>query len=68
MQRLCLHTLETLPDSSMKRRDILECVRCVLPKGDDLRNRAHLMLRIMDQFEDQQKQLRLDFDLEGGGK
>ena len=64
---LCLHALQTLPDSTLQRRLILDGIRQVLPPGDELRQKARALLQLMEQFEAEQRELPFG-ELEGDGQ
>jgi hypothetical protein len=64
---LCLHALQTLPDSSSQRRLILDGIRQVLGPGDEIRQKARGMLQLMEQFEKEQRELPFEGGVDGDG-
>jgi hypothetical protein len=58
---LCVHQIEHLPDSSELRRKLLEGVIDALPREHRIRAVAFLMLKHLNDFDREQRQLALDF-------
>lgn len=65
-QKLCLHVLDTLPDSTNERAELLEAIVQVLPAGDPVRSKSFLMLELMHAFDEHQR--NLPFGEKGNGK
>lgn len=64
-QFVCMHALETLPDSVMARRRLLRGVQDILKEFDPVRIAAKRMLVHMDAIDREQKQL--PFSISGNG-
>jgi hypothetical protein len=66
-QSLCLTALENLPDSNVRRRAVLRAAIEVLPDNDPLRQHAFVLLKLLDTFDAEQKELPLNIDPKGDG-
>lgn len=61
VERLAVETIDHLPDSIEQRRELLHAVLDALPKGSAVRDSANHMMQLMDQHDQQQRELILDF-------
>ena len=67
-QAACLWIIMHLPDSAVKRRELLQGVLDILPAGDQIARCAREMLSNLDSFDASQKQLRLEFGGQADGQ
>ena len=57
LEKLSDHFMQTLPDSTAQRRELLAEIRDAFPRNNETRAKAVYILRLMDNFDREQLDL-----------
>jgi hypothetical protein len=67
LQILCITALEHLPDSNLRRRAVLRAAIEMLPANDAIRQHAFVLLKLLDTFDAEQRELPFNKAGDGDG-